>query len=63
MKEYEDNLALARQIALLTDQAGGKAYFVGGYVRDCLMGSTQTQGEDIDIEVHGITIPRAYPFP
>ncbi|NLW70965.1 MAG: tRNA nucleotidyltransferase [Eubacteriaceae bacterium] len=58
MKEYEDNLALARQIALLTDQAGGKAYFVGGYVRDCLMGSTQTQGEDIDIEVHGITIPQ-----
>ena len=32
-------------------QAGGRAYFVGGYVRDHVMGR---ENKDIDIEVHGL---------
>ena len=32
--------------------AGGRAYYVGGYVRDRLLGLDPAQGEDIDIEVY-----------
>lgn len=39
---------LARKVADL----GGKAYFVGGLVRDRVMGRT---GKDVDIEIHGIS--------
>lgn len=45
------DLEMAKRLAEAVAEAGGKAYFVGGYVRDLLMG---TQGKDIDVEVHGI---------
>ena len=42
---------MAVQIAQLVKDAGGRAFFVGGCVRDRLLG---TENKDIDIEVHGI---------
>ena len=42
---------LARKIAEAVRNAGGRAFFVGGYVRDMLMG---IDCKDIDIEVYGI---------
>ncbi len=45
-------LEMAQAIALRVQEAGGCAYFVGGYVRDMLLGN---ENKDIDIEVHGIT--------
>lgn len=45
-------LEMAKRIAEAAAEAGGCAYFVGGYVRDLLMGEV---GKDIDIEVHGLT--------
>lgn len=41
----------AGEIAEKTASAGGRAYFVGGFVRDRLLG---IENKDIDIEVHGI---------
>ncbi len=40
------------RIAHLIKEQGGRAYFVGGFVRDRLLG---IESKDIDIEVHGIT--------
>ena len=45
------DLDMARKIAEKVKDNGGKAYFVGGFVRDRLLG---IDGKDIDIEVHGI---------
>ncbi len=45
------NLTMARIIAEKIEKNGGRAYFVGGFVRDRLCG---TENKDIDIEVHGI---------
>ena len=42
----------AVRIAELVREEGGRAFFVGGYVRDRLLGR---ENKDIDIEVHGIT--------
>lgn len=47
----QTGLILARQIAEATARAGGRAYFVGGYVRDRLRGIVS---KDIDIEIHGL---------
>ena len=46
------DIQMARQLALLVHARGGRAYYVGGFVRDALLGET---GKDIDIEVHGVT--------
>ena len=46
------DIQMARQLALLVHARGGRAYYVGGFVRDSLLGEA---GKDIDIEVHGIT--------
>ena len=46
------DIRMAQQLALLVRDRGGRAYYVGGFVRDSLLGET---GKDIDIEVHGIT--------
>ena len=46
---------LARKIAEAIRDAGGRAFFVGGYVRDMLMG---IECKDIDIEVYGIVPSR-----
>ena len=43
---------MAQEIARLVRQHGGRAYYVGGYVRDALLGQ---ENKDIDMEVHGIT--------
>lgn len=43
---------MAREIAKSVDAHGGSCYFVGGYVRDKLLGK---ENKDIDIEVHGIS--------
>ena len=45
-------MALSRRIAEAVAAAGGRAYYVGGFVRDRIMGR---ECKDIDIEVYGIT--------
>ena len=45
------DIEMARLLAERVAELGGCAYFVGGYVRDLLMGSG---GKDIDIEIHGL---------
>ena len=45
------DLEMAREIGLRVKDAGGAAYFVGGYVRDLLLGR---DNKDIDLEIHGI---------
>ena len=46
-----DDRALARRIAALAAREGGRAYYVGGCVRDALLGR---ENKDVDIEVHGL---------
>ena len=46
------DMEMAKKIAEGADALGGCAYFVGGYVRDLILGDV---GKDIDIEVHGLT--------
>ena len=43
---------LALQIAQGVDRAGGTAYFVGGCVRDALLGR---ESKDLDLEIHGVS--------
>lgn len=50
--EVIKELNIAKEIASCVLEYGGTCYFVGGYVRDKLMG---TIGKDIDMEVHGVT--------
>ena len=45
-------LQMARRIGELVAKSDGQAFFVGGYVRDSLLGLDTT---DMDIEVHGIS--------
>ena len=47
-------MAMARRVAAAVAAAGGRTYFVGGCVRDRLLGR---ENKDIDIEVHGVTVP------
>jgi len=49
----DKNVAMARRIAEAVDAAGGRTYYVGGYVRDRLMG---LESKDVDIEIHGISV-------
>ena len=44
------DIEMAKHLAQLVCERGGRAYYVGGFVRDALLGET---GKDIDIEVHG----------
>ena len=51
-KAMEDkNILMARRVAEAVDRAGGRTYYVGGFVRDRLMG---IECKDVDIEVHGV---------
>ena len=53
MPETADkNLLMARSIAEAVAAAGGRAYFVGGLVRDHILGR---ENKDVDLEIHGIT--------
>ena len=47
------DLIMARRIAEAAAAEGGRAYFVGGFVRDRLMGR---ENKDIDIEVHSVSV-------
>lgn len=49
----DKNITLAKRIATAIANEGGRAYYVGGYVRDQILG---VENKDIDIEIHGITI-------
>lgn len=49
---HPDNLSMARELARLAAEQGGRAYYVGGFVRDALM---HRENKDVDIEVHGIS--------
>ena len=51
MNSFEMDLSLSVQIAAAVAENGGRAYYVGGFVRDALMG---VECKDIDIEVYGI---------
>ena len=42
---------IAEMIAEYVREAGGRTFYVGGFVRDKLLG---TDNKDVDIEVHGI---------
>ena len=44
-------MTMARAVAAAVQKAGGRTYYVGGCVRDRLLGR---ETKDIDIEVHGI---------
>ena len=48
---------IARRIAEYVDKAGGRTYYVGGFVRDRLLG---IENKDVDIEVHGIEPDRLF---
>jgi tRNA nucleotidyltransferase (CCA-adding enzyme) len=50
-----DSLSRARDIAIAVRNAGGRALFVGGWVRDQLMGRAS---KDVDIEVFGVPAER-----
>ena len=47
-----DDLKMAQEVARRVAGLGGRAYYVGGFVRDTLLGS---ESKDMDIEIHGIT--------
>ena len=49
----DTDLVMAKKIARAVAEAGGRAYFVGGYVRDRLLGR---ENKDIDIEVHRVSV-------
>ncbi len=55
MNTHEQDLKLSVEIARRVTAAGGRAMYVGGMVRDQLMG---VECKDIDIEVYGLA-PRA----
>lgn len=45
-------MEMAQRLAEKVARAGGRAYYVGGFVRDRLMGQ---DNKDVDVEVHGLT--------
>ena len=51
MLDTGKDIQMAQQIAQLVRDHGGRAYYVGGFVRDALLGR---ENKDVDIEVHGI---------
>lgn len=50
----KEDFEIIKKIAKSVDEQGGKVYFVGGCVRDKIMGKDFS---DVDIEVHGIDVP------
>lgn len=52
MHSEQTDLQLARNVAQKVAEAGGRTYYVGGFVRDALLGQ---DCKDVDIEVHGIS--------
>jgi len=54
-KTSVDSLVQARDIAIAVRDAGGRAFFVGGWVRDRIMGREST---NVDIEVFSVPADR-----
>ena len=48
---FERDLEMARRIAEQAAERGGRSFYVGGFVRDRLMGR---ENKDIDMEIHGL---------
>lgn len=48
----DKNRQMARRLAEEVAKQGGRVYYVGGLVRDRLMGH---EGKDVDVEVHGVS--------
>ena len=53
LKNHMDDVALAQAIAREVERLGGRVYYVGGYVRDQILGR---ENKDVDIEVHGVEV-------
>ena len=51
-RKVEKDLEMARRMAGTAAERGGRVYFVGGFVRDGVMGR---ESKDVDIEIHGMT--------
>ena len=51
MTSYQNDQNMAKRLAERVRAKGGTAYYVGGYVRDRLLG---IENKDIDIEIHGV---------
>lgn len=51
-EQVQKDMETARHIACLAAQRGGRTFYVGGFVRDALMGRP---GKDVDVEIHGLT--------
>ena len=49
----ERELQMAARIAEEVKRASGRVYFIGGYVRDRLLGR---ETKDVDLEVHGVSV-------
>ncbi|MBQ5757539.1 MAG: tRNA nucleotidyltransferase [Clostridia bacterium] len=49
---HSDDLQIAEELSRRVAEKGGRVYYVGGYVRDLLMGR---ENKDIDVEAHGIS--------
>ena len=45
---------MAERIAREVEKRGGRTYYVGGFVRDRLLG---IDTKDVDIEIHGVPAP------
>ncbi|MBQ9413792.1 MAG: HD domain-containing protein [Clostridia bacterium] len=50
----ERDQEMARRLADAVSAVGGRTFFVGGVVRDRLMGKNS---DDVDVEVHGVDLP------
>ena len=47
------DVEMAQRVAGAVANAGGRVYYVGGFVRDRLLG---LDNKDVDIEVHGVSV-------
>ncbi|WP_067143328.1 CCA tRNA nucleotidyltransferase [Oceanivirga salmonicida] len=53
------DIEMANKIAHEVSEYGGRAYYVGGFIRDKLMG-IESDKFDVDIEIHGISEEKLY---
>ncbi len=49
----DKNVEMAQRVARAVAAEGGRTYYVGGFVRDRLLGR---DNKDVDVEVHGISV-------
>ena len=52
MEHSERDKLMAQEVARAVARKGGSSYYVGGFVRDALLGQ---ENKDVDIEIHGIS--------